>query len=65
MNENKRMMILGTTGSVGEQALDVAARFGYSVTAISANKNSKRVEEQARRFDVSAVAMALQSTLQL
>ena len=60
MQKNKavKISVLGSTGSVGEQALDVAARFGYSVTAISANKNSKRVEEQARRFDVSAVAMA-------
>ena len=63
MQENKKIKIsvLGSTGSVGEQALDVASRFGYEVTAISANKNSARVEEQARFFNVKAVAMADES----
>ncbi len=60
MSENNvtRISVLGSTGSVGEQALDVAAKFGYEVCALSANKNSKRVEEQARKFRVKAVAMA-------
>ena len=60
MSENnvRRISVLGSTGSVGEQALDVAAKFGYEVCALSANKNSKRVEEQARKFRVKAVAMA-------
>ena len=54
----KNIAVLGSTGSVGEQALDVADKFGMRVSAISANKNVKRVEEQARKFKVSAVAMA-------
>ena len=54
----KVISVLGSTGSVGEQALDVADKFGYRVTSISANKNFKRVEEQARKFNVSSVAMA-------
>ena len=54
----KVISVLGSTGSVGEQALDVADRFGYKVTSVSANKNFLRVEEQARKFNVSAVAMA-------
>ncbi len=54
----KVISVLGSTGSVGEQALDVADRFGYKVTSVSANKNFLRVEEQARKFDVSFVAMA-------
>ena len=60
MSENNvtRISVLGSTGSVGEQALDVAAKFGYEVCALSANKNSKRVEEEARKFRVKAVAMA-------
>lgn len=63
MSENNvtRISVLGSTGSVGEQALDVAAKFGYKVCALSANKNSKRVEEQARKFRVKAVAMADES----
>ena len=60
MKENKKIKIsvLGSTGSIGEQALDVARRSDYQVTSISANKNFKRVEEQARCFCVKAVAMA-------
>ena len=56
--QTKRISVLGSTGSVGEQALDVARASSYRVTSISANKNVKRVEEQAREFGVFAVAMA-------
>ncbi|MBQ9086542.1 MAG: 1-deoxy-D-xylulose-5-phosphate reductoisomerase [Clostridia bacterium] len=54
----KNVAILGSTGSVGEQALDAAEQLSMKVTAISANRNYKRVEEQARKFSVEAVAMA-------
>ena len=57
-NENIKISVLGSTGSIGTQALDVAQKFGLTVTSISANKNVKAVEEQARRFGVSSVAMA-------
>lgn len=50
--------VLGSTGSVGEQALDVAEKFGLRVNSVSANTNSRRVEEQARKFSLSSVAMA-------
>lgn len=56
--EKRRVAVLGSTGSVGEQALDVAARMAMKVTAISANRNVRRAEEQARQFGVAAVAMA-------
>lgn len=56
--ERKNIAVLGSTGSVGEQALDVAEKFGMTVSAISANRNVARAEEQARKFGVSAVAMA-------
>ena len=61
--ENKRInvAVLGSTGSVGEQALDVAERLSMNVTAISANRNFRRVEEQARAFRPRAVAMADES----
>lgn len=59
--QTKKISVLGSTGSVGEQALDVARASSYRVTSISANKNVKRVEEQAREFGVSAVAMADES----
>ena len=53
-----KVAVLGSTGSVGEQALDVADRLSMNVTAISANQNFHRVEEQARKFHPTAVAMA-------
>ncbi len=59
--DRKNIAVLGSTGSVGEQALDVADKLGMRVSAISANKNFKRVEEQARKFGVSAVAMSDES----
>ena len=56
--EKQTISVLGSTGSVGEQALDVADKFGLHVSSVSANTNSKRVEEQARKFSLSSVAMA-------
>ena len=56
--QTKKIAVLGSTGSVGEQALDVARRCGMRVEAISAHRNDARVEEQAREFGVRAVAMA-------
>ena len=54
----KRIAVLGSTGSVGEQALDVARQQQMQVVAISANRNVARVEAQVREFGVEAVAMA-------
>ncbi len=53
-----KVAVLGSTGSVGEQALDVADRLSMQVVSISANRNEKRAEEQARKFGVRKVAMA-------
>ena len=60
MNEKGRFpktMILGSTGSVGEQAVDVALAHGITVTALCANTNWRRVAEQARQLGVRAAAM--------
>ena len=50
--------VLGSTGSVGEQAIDVAMQNGIEVNAICANKNVDRVEQQARQLQVKACAMS-------
>ena len=52
------LTILGSTGSVGEQAIDVALKNDIRVNALCANRNAKRVEEQVRQLNVSACAMA-------
>ena len=58
MDKNKPFIILGSTGSVGTQAIDVAQKNGLRVEAISGNKNVAEVERQARALSVSACAMA-------
>ena len=52
------LTVLGSTGSVGEQAIDVALQNGIQVNSLCAQKNAKRVEEQARQLHVKACAMA-------
>ena len=55
---SKTISILGATGSVGMQALDVAKARGFHVDFISAAKNVKKTEEIAREFHPKYVAMA-------
>lgn len=55
---NKTIAILGATGSVGQQALDVASARGYKVDYISAGRNSALAERIAREFRPAAIAMA-------
>lgn len=49
--------VLGSTGSVGTQALDVARRNNYRVEAISAGSNIDLLEQQIREFKPSACAV--------
>jgi 1-deoxy-D-xylulose-5-phosphate reductoisomerase len=53
----KRVAILGSTGSVGTSALDVAAHLGLRVTGLAANTKAKAVHEQVLRFKPSRAAM--------
>lgn len=47
----KKVSILGSTGSIGTQALDIIAKSeAYSVTALAAGRNIKLLEEQIRAF---------------
>ena len=55
---SKTIAVLGATGSVGQQSLDVALRKGYKVDFLSAGRNSALAERFAREFKPSAVAMA-------
>ncbi|MFL5260784.1 MAG: 1-deoxy-D-xylulose-5-phosphate reductoisomerase [Anaeromyxobacteraceae bacterium] len=56
----KRLAILGSTGSIGVQALDVVARASgrFEVAALAAGKNAEKLAEQVRRFRPRHVAMA-------
>lgn len=53
----KKIALLGSTGSIGTQALDVVRLNGYRVVALTANKNYKEVERQAREFHPELVCM--------
>ncbi|MCD8143029.1 MAG: 1-deoxy-D-xylulose-5-phosphate reductoisomerase [Clostridiales bacterium] len=54
----RKISLLGATGSIGRQSLDVIAACGMSVAAITANKSVARLEEQTRQFHPSlAVCM--------
>ncbi|MGE5253766.1 MAG: 1-deoxy-D-xylulose-5-phosphate reductoisomerase [Planctomycetaceae bacterium] len=48
----KTLAILGSTGSIGVQTLEIAARFPdrFRVAALAGGKNIPRMEEQIRRF---------------
>ena len=50
--------ILGSTGSVGQQAIDVAMQNGIRVNCLSAYRNVDLIERQARALCVNACAMA-------
>ncbi len=54
----KYLAVLGSTGSIGKQALDVCERNGVRVEALSANSSVKVIEEQARKFRPSYAAMS-------
>ncbi|MBQ5399487.1 MAG: 1-deoxy-D-xylulose-5-phosphate reductoisomerase [Ruminococcus sp.] len=46
----KNISILGSTGSIGTQALDVCDNLNLNVSALTANTNIETLEEQVRAF---------------
>ena len=60
MEKKQQICILGSTGSIGTQALDVVARHAdlYEVYCLTANNRVKELAEQARRFRPAAVVIA-------
>ena len=54
---SKRIAVLGSTGSIGRQSLDVIDACGMSVAALTANSSAERMEEQARQFKPELVAL--------
>ncbi|MDR0490960.1 MAG: 1-deoxy-D-xylulose-5-phosphate reductoisomerase [Oscillospiraceae bacterium] len=49
--------LLGSTGSIGRQALEVAEHLGLRVLALSADRNICLLEEQVRRFKPAVAAV--------
>lgn len=59
----KRVIVLGATGSIGENALDIVRRnpAKFSVSALTAHRNIKGLVELAKEFHPAIVTIADQS----
>lgn len=53
----RSLSILGSTGSIGTQALDVVRKLGLQVEALAAYHNVKLLEKQIREFHPKTVAV--------
>ena len=60
MMKKQQICILGSTGSIGTQALDVIEQHSdlYEVYCLTANNRVKKLAEQARKFHPAAVVIA-------
>jgi 1-deoxy-D-xylulose-5-phosphate reductoisomerase len=54
----KRLAVLGSTGSIGVNGLDVAAHLGLTVTGLAAGANRKVFRQQIDRFKPAKAALA-------
>lgn len=52
-----KLSILGSTGSIGTQTLDVARKLNLQVTALSAHSNIELLEKQIREFKPSVAVV--------
>ncbi|MBQ4129415.1 MAG: 1-deoxy-D-xylulose-5-phosphate reductoisomerase [Ruminococcus sp.] len=52
-----KLSILGSTGSIGTQTLDVARKLNLQITALSAHSNIELLEQQIREFKPSVAAV--------
>jgi len=55
---SKKVTVLGSTGSIGRQSLEVIAACGMEAVALAANSSAKLMEEQARRYRPALAALA-------
>lgn len=53
----KRISILGSTGSIGTQALDVVKKQGFQVVALAAKSNYHQLANQVREYHPSLVCI--------
>ena len=56
--KTKTISILGSTGSIGRQTLDVVDGLGIQVAALAAHSGVSRLEEQCRRFRPKLAVLA-------
>lgn len=53
----KNISLLGSTGSIGTQSLDVCRMHGYNIKCLSASSNVEVMEKQVREFKPELVSM--------
>ena len=53
----KNLSILGSTGSIGTQSLEIAEKCGFNVSALSAYSNVDVIEGQIRKFKPRVAAL--------
>ena len=56
----KNVSILGSTGSIGRQSLDIIEHLGLQVCALTAGTNVERMAQQCRQFHPKLAVMATQ-----
>ena len=54
----KCVSILGSTGSIGRQTLDIIDNLGLPVAALTAGSNAERMAEQCRKYQPKLAVMA-------
>ena len=57
MEQRRCISLLGSTGSIGRQALEVMEAGGMAAAALTANRDVGRLEEQCRRFQPELAVM--------
>lgn len=60
----KTISILGSTGSIGRQSLDIIDNLNISVCALTAGTNVQRMAEQCRKYRPALAVMATQDAAQ-
>ncbi|MBR2033650.1 MAG: 1-deoxy-D-xylulose-5-phosphate reductoisomerase, partial [Alphaproteobacteria bacterium] len=56
----KCVSVLGSTGSIGRQSLDIISRMPVQVAALTAGTSVERMAEQCRQFHPKLAVMATQ-----
>lgn len=61
----RNISVLGSTGSIGIQALEVCEKLGINIVALAVHSNVKLLEEQSRRYKPQIVAVFDESAAKL
>jgi 1-deoxy-D-xylulose-5-phosphate reductoisomerase len=66
MSDKKRIALLGSTGSIGTQTLEVVASYPdkFEISVLTANRNADLLIEQALKFQPNCVVIADESLYQ-